>query len=61
MSNSEKINIKKRTCNYFDDIIKINDLALDNILVNGKSYENRVVCHVKYEAPCSVKIYSVKS
>ena len=37
---SNVIDIKNRTCYYFDDIIKIEDFAFDNILVNEKSYEN---------------------
>ena len=34
MENNElkKVSIKKCTCYYFDDIIKIEDFALDNIL-----------------------------
>ena len=30
------IDIKNRTCCYFDDIIKIEDFDLDNILKNEK-------------------------
>ena len=35
-SNDElkEINIKNRTCYYFDDIIKIEDFDLDNVLVD---------------------------
>ena len=41
-SNDEiiEIDIKNRTCYYFDDIIKIEDFYLDNILIDEKSYEN---------------------
>ena len=35
-----EIDIKNRTCYYFDDIIKIEDFYLDNILIDEKSYEN---------------------
>ena len=38
-SNNElkEIDIKNRTCYYFDDIIKIEDLDLDKILIDEKS------------------------
>ena len=38
-SNNElkEIDIKNRTCYYFDDIIKIEDLDLDKILKDEKS------------------------
>ena len=39
----KKIDIKNYTCYYFDDIININDLNLDNILIDGKSYENILI------------------
>ena len=39
MINFKKNNIKNRACYYFDDIIKIEDFHLDNILIDEKSYE----------------------
>ena len=35
-SNNElkEIDIKNRTCYYFDDIIKIEDFILDNVLID---------------------------
>ena len=33
----KEISIKNRTCYYFDDIIKIEDFDLDNILIDEKS------------------------
>ena len=30
--------------NYFDDIININDLDLDNILLDEKSYKHIFIC-----------------
>ena len=49
-SNDElkEIDIKNPTCNYFDDIIKIEDFNLDNILIDEKSYENVLVCNISY-------------
>ena len=34
------INIKNRTCYYFNDIIKIKDFDFDNSLINEKLYKN---------------------
>ena len=39
----KEINIKNRTCYYFDDIIKIEAFDLDNILLDEKSYETIVI------------------
>ena len=36
----KKMDIKNRTRYYFDDIIRIEDFNFDNILIDGKSYEN---------------------
>ena len=33
----KEIDIKNRACYYFDDIIKIEDFDLDNILIDKKS------------------------
>ena len=35
-----KVNINNHTWYYFDKIIKFEDFHSDNILLNGKSYEN---------------------
>ena len=40
----KEIDIKNRTCYYFDDIIKIEDFNLDNILV--WKYENILVYNI---------------
>ena len=41
MENNEfkKVPIKNRTCYYFDDIIKLEDFDIDNILINKKSHK----------------------
>ena len=36
----KEIDIKNCTCYYFDDIVKIENLDLDNILMDEKSYKN---------------------
>ena len=45
MENNEfkKVRIKSRTCFYFDDIIKLEDFDLDNILIDEKSHKNILI------------------
>ena len=45
-NNDELIEISIENCTryYFDDIIKIKDFDFDNILIDGKSYDNFLVC-----------------
>ena len=45
----KEINIKNRTCYYFDDIIKVFNFNLDNILVDEKSYEDILVYNISYK------------
>ena len=42
--------IKNRTCYYFDDIIKLEDFSLDNILrkIDEKSHENILIYNISY-------------
>ena len=35
----KEIDFKNCTCYYFDDIIKIEDFDIDNILIDEKSYK----------------------
>ena len=48
MENNEfkKIDIKNRTCYYFNDIIKIQDFDFNNILLDEKSCENILIYDV---------------
>ena len=39
----KEIDIKNRICYYFDDIININSIYLDNILLREKSYEQFLI------------------
>ena len=39
----KKVRSKNRTRYYFDDIIKLEDFDLDNILIDGKSHENILI------------------
>ena len=43
------IDIKNRTCYYFDDIIKIENFNVDNFLIEEKSYENTLVYNISYK------------
>ena len=38
-----QIDIKNRTCYYFDDLNRIEDFNLDNILIDQKSCEYNLV------------------
>ena len=44
------IDIKKRACYYFDDIIKIEDFNLDNILIDKNSYDNILLYNISYQS-----------
>ena len=47
--NFKKIRIKNRTCYYFDDIIKLEDFDLDNILIDEKSHVNILIYDIPYK------------
>ena len=51
MGNNEfkEVRIKNRTCYYFNDIIKLEDFDLDNILIDEKSYENILIYNISYK------------
>ena len=56
MNNLEKINIKNRTCHYFDDIIKFEDFGLDNILIGEiLIYESILVHNISYKTLIGTK------
>ena len=44
-----KVCIKNRTCYYFDDIIKVEDFDIDNILIHEKSRENTLIYDMSYK------------
>ena len=50
-SNDElrETDIKNRICYYFDDIIKIENFNLDNILIDEKSYKSILVYNISYK------------
>ena len=63
MSNLKESNIKNCICYYSDDIISINDIDLDKILLDEKSYKNSIIYHptkihhLTYHFWCSRWIY----
>ena len=42
-------NMKNRTCCYVDDIMKVEDVNVDNILLDEKSYEDISVYNISYK------------
>ena len=64
-SNDElkEIGITNCTCYYFDDVIKIEDFNLDNILIDEKSYKKILVYNISYKTlvdPKPLIIISIK-
>ena len=51
----KEIDIKSRRCYYFNDIININGLDLDNTLLKKKSYESILTYHARYKTSCDPK------
>ena len=49
MNNLKEINLKSRTCYYFDDIIKIEGFDFDNILLDEKLYEYILAYGISYK------------
>ena len=51
MENNElkKVCIKNCACYYFDDIIKLEDFDLDNILIDEKSHKNILIYDISYK------------
>ena len=63
MSNKvQDIDIKNRTCYFFNDIINITFFDLNNIKIDKKSYKNILIYYIGYvtiKDSKYVKIYSV--
>ena len=51
MENNEfkKVCVKNPTCYCFDDIIKLQDFDIDNILIDKKSQENILIYEISYK------------
>ena len=57
MENNEFNNvcIKNRTCYYFDDVIKLEDFDLDNILIEENSHENILIYYISLKTLIDLK------
>ena len=51
----KEVNIKNGTCYYFHDTLNINNLNLNNILFDEKSYEDILIYDVAYKTPYGSK------
>ena len=51
MENNEfkKVCFENHTCYFFDDIIKLGDFDLGNILIDKKSHKNILICNTLYK------------
>ena len=56
----KEIDIKNRTCCYFDDIIKIEYIDLDNISIKEKSFENILVYNISSKSSIDFKSLRVR-
>ena len=56
----KKINIKNHACYYFNDIIKIEDFDLNNVLIDEKSFENILVCNISYKSLINSKSLRIR-
>ena len=63
MENDNKlteIDIKNHTCYHFNDIIKIEDFDLDNILIDQKLYENILDYNISCKSLISAKSLRIR-
>ena len=51
MENNElkKVRIKNHTCDYFADVIELEDFHIDNILIDEKSHGNILIYDISYK------------
>ena len=62
MENSafKQVCIKNRACYYFDDILKLEDFDIINILIDEKSHENILIYNVSYKTLINPKPLSIR-
>ena len=53
-----KVRIKSSRYYYLDDIIKLEDFDLDNILIDEKSYENILTYGISYKTVIGSKPFA---
>ena len=56
----KEIDNKNHTCYYLDDIIKIEDFDLNNILIDENSYENILVYNISYKSLIDSKPWRIR-
>ena len=52
--------MKNRTSYYVNDIIKLDDFDLDNILIDGKSHGNILIYNILYKTLIDPKLLHIK-
>ena len=62
MENNEtkKACMKNRMCYYFDDIIKLEGLDLDNFLIDEKSHENILIYDISHKTQIVSKLLRIR-
>ena len=56
----KKVRIKNRACYYFDEIIKLEDFNLDNILIEKKSHENTLIYNIWFKTLTDPKALRIR-
>ena len=56
----KKVRIKNRRCYHFDDMIKLEDFDIDNILTDEKSHENILIYDISYKTLISSKPFRIR-
>ena len=56
----KEIDIKNRTCYYFNDIIKDVDIYFSDILLDEKLYENISVYDISYKTSIGLKTLHIR-
>ena len=56
----KKVRIKHCTCCYFDDITKLEDFDIDNILIDEKSQKNILICDISYKTLIGSKPFRIR-
>ena len=56
----KEIDIKNRKCYYFNDIMKVEDIDLYNILLDKKLYENNLVYNILCKTFIGAKLFRIR-
>ena len=62
MENNEfrQVFVKNCTCYYFNDMIKLEDFDIDNILIDEKSHKNILIYDISYKTLIDPKPLSMR-